>query len=253
MTIVQVLVLAGVGFVSGAMNAVVGGGTFFSFPVLLAIGLPPIAANATSTVALWPASVAASRAYVPELRRARETLLFRSVVAVAGGAAGAFLLLASGDALFSILVPWLIALATLLFTFNRVVRKITKFGGRTNALLVLGLEFLFAVYGGYFGAGVGVLLMAALALGGENDAQAANAQKNLLASCINGAAVVIFIAKGAVLWPVALVVMSGAIAGGYWGARAARLIPADTLRLCVIFAGCVLSVIYFFKAYGGPP
>ena len=250
MSLSEAVLLVGVGLLAGCINAVVGGGTFFSFPVLLALGLPPVAANATSTVALWPASAMAARAYLPELRRVRNVLPVRTFIALVGGTVGAFLLLASGDALFFSLVPWLLAAATLLFAFSKkIVRLVEKFGSRTNAALMLGLEFLFAIYGGYFGAGVGILLMAALALSGESDSQIANAQKNLFATCINGAAVAIFVAKGAVVWPVVVAVMAGAILGGYGGARAARLIPGVWLRTTVIFVGCVLSAIYFRNVY----
>ncbi len=252
MGLTEAFLLVGVGLLSGGINAVVGGGTFFSFPVLLAFGLPPVIANATSTVALWPASAMAARAYLPELKRVREVLLLRAVVAFVGGTVGAFLLLASGNALFFSLVPWLLAGATLLFAFAKpLVRQVAKFSRRANAALMLGLQFLFAIYGGYFGAGVGILFMAALALGGESNAQIANAQKNLLATCINGAAVAIFVARSAVNWPVAIAVMAGAIVGGYCGARAARSIPADWLRVIVIIVGCVLSAIYFRTVYFG--
>lgn len=252
MAIVHLAILFGIGAFSGSINAVVGGGTFFSFPVLLALGLPPVAANATNTVALWPASATAAGAYRAELRLVRDRLLFRSLAAVMGGIIGALLLLASGDALFYRLVPFLLAGATLLFAFSRfVVQRLSHLSRRANAALTLGLALLFSIYGGYFGAGVGILLMAALALGGEQDPQVANAQKNLFGALINGAAIVIFVLRGTVVWNVALTVMVGAICGGYFGARAARLIPATWLRICVIVVGSVLSVIYFRDAYGG--
>jgi uncharacterized membrane protein YfcA len=214
------------------------------------MGLPPISANATNTVGLWPASLMAARTYLPELRAAKDKLFWRSLIAIAGGIVGALLLLASGDALFFRLVPWLILTATLLFAFSRqVVRHLSRLSTRANAALMLVLELIFSVYGGYFGAGVGILLMAAMALAGEHDAQAANAQKNLYGGLINGAAVVIFVVKGVIHWPIALTLIAGAIVGGYLGARVARLIPAAWLRIAVITAGSILTLIYFRSAY----
>jgi uncharacterized membrane protein YfcA len=254
MTLGQIALLAGAGFVAGAANAVVGGGTFFSFPVLLSVGLPPVLANATSTVALWPGSVTAAATYLPELKKVRAGLRPRLAVAALGGAVGAALLLASSNALFFSLVPWLLAIATLLFAFSGgIVKQVAKFaeGHRAYVIFPFVLEFVFSVYGGYFGAGMGVLLMAGLALAGRSDTQSANAQKNLLAVAINGVAAALFIFVGAVRWLAALSVMGGAILGGFTGARVARLIPATWLRGIVIAVGTTLSVLYFVEVYGG--
>ncbi len=246
----EVLLLVAMGFLGGAINALVGGGTFFPFPVLLALGIPPIAANATNTVALWPGIVISSRAYIRELRSVREKLPVRCAVAIVGGAIGAIMLLASGNELFFSLIPWLIGAATLLFAFSGgIVRQVSKLSTGTNAVFMLGLELAFAVYGGYFGAGVGILLMAALAVAGETDPQIANAQKNLLSALINGTAVIIFIIQGAVIWSYAFFVMVGAIPGGYFGARVARAMQKKWLRICVISIGTLLTVIYFQRVY----
>jgi hypothetical protein len=253
MELSQILLLAGAGFAAGAANAVVGGGTFFSFPALLGIGLPPVAANATSTLALWPGSLTASAAYFRELRQARDGLPLRLAVAAAGGVTGALLLLASGNALFFSLVPWLLALATALFAFHTsiqdLVSRIAR-GHPSGVVVPLGLEFVFAIYGGYFGAGLGVLLMAGLALAGFRDAQIANAQKNFLAAGINGVAALLFIVAGAIHWLAAVFVMGGAVAGGFAGAHAARRIPENWLRATVIAAGIGLSIYYFGQVYG---
>ncbi len=254
MTLVQIVLLAGAGFVAGAANAVVGGGTFFSFPVLLSVGLPPVIANATNTVALWPGAVTASTIYLPELKNVRNGLFLRVCVALLGGVTGALLLLASSNVFFFTLVPWLLALATLLFAFSGpIVEFVSRFakGHRSNVIVPLTLEFVFAIYGGYFGAGLGVLLMAGMALAGHSDTQSANAQKNLLAAAINGVAAALFVLVGAVRWLAAFSVMAGAIAGGFAGAHAARLIPAPWLRGIVIAVGTALSALYFAEVYGG--
>lgn len=246
----EILLLAAMGFLGGGINALVGGGTFFTFPVLLALGIPPIAANATNTVALWPGIVMSTRAYIRELHSVREKLPARCAVAVVGGAIGAVMLLASGNELFFSLVPWLLGAATLLFAYSgAIVRQVSKLNTGTNAVFMLGLELAFAVYGGYFGAGVGILLMAALAVTGETDPQIANAQKNLLSALINGTAVIIFIVQGAVIWPYALCVMVGAIPGGYFGSRVARAMPKKWLRICIISVGTLLTAVYFQRVY----
>ncbi len=252
MTLVEILLLVGAGFIAGLANAVVGGGTFFSFPMLLSVGLPPVIANATSTVALWPGAVTASTIYIPELKKVRSGLRLRVIVAVAGGITGAVLLLASSNVFFFKLVPWLLAIATLLFAFSApIVKCVSGFakGHPAQAVLPFVLEFLAAIYGGYFGAGLGVMLMAGLALAGHSDTQSANAQKNLLAAAINGVAAALFIFVGAVRWLAALSVMAGAIAGGFTGAHAARMIPANWLRVIVIAAGTGFSAYYFVQAY----
>lgn len=253
MTPTEIGFLAAAGFVAGAANALVGGGTFFSFPVLLSVGLPPVMANATNTVALWPGAVTASTIYIPELKKVRKGMPLRIVIALAGGVTGAVLLLASSNAFFFSLVPWLLAIATLLFAFSKpIVRSVSAFaqGHRAQIVMPFVLEFLFAIYGGYFGAGLGVLLMAGLALAGHSDTQSANAQKNLLAAAINGIAAALFVALDAVRWAAALCVMAGAIAGGYAGAHAARAIPDKFLRATVISVGAAMSVFYFFEVYG---
>ncbi len=250
MGIAEIILLFGVGALTGAMNAIVGGGTLICFPILLALGLPPVAANATNTIGLWPASVMAAHIYRPELRKVRAHLLSRSLVALAGGTVGAVLLILLGDDVFSQLVPWLILTATLLYGFSgRIVRLMARTGGHLGAGTFLVLEFLFAIYGGYFGAGIGILLMATMALAGERDPQLSNAQKNLMAGLINGAAVVVFIVQGAVVWPVALALIAGALTGGNLGARTARHIPAVWLRICVLAAGTVLTLFYFYRVY----
>jgi uncharacterized membrane protein YfcA len=248
----EIVLLIAIGMFSGSLNAIVGGGTFFTFPLLIGLGLSPIIANATNTVGLWPASMMAAHTYLPELRQARDKLLWRSAVALAGGVVGALLLLQTDEETFRALIPWLIGGATVLFTFSRqIVHRLSSLGTRANAALMLILELAFAVYGGYFGAGVGILLMAALALAGEHDPQVANAQKNLYGGLINGAAIAIFVVQGAVDWAYAAPLIVGAILGGYFGARLARLIPAPWLRRCVITMGVILTAIYFRDAYLG--
>jgi uncharacterized protein len=247
----EIVLLVTVGFLAGTCNALVGGGTLFTFPVLLAAGLPPVIANTTTTVALVPGTFTSAYAYLPELAKVRQKLPWRIAVVTAGGLLGAGLLLASGNSLFFYLVPWLLAVATMLFTFSRrIVKRVTQGSHRKNEIRLLGMEFVSAIYGGYFGAAIGILLLASMALAGEQNLQSANAQRNFLVCFINGIAALLFIFTGSVAWSVALIAMAGAIAGGYFGARVAKRIPNEILRLIITAAGAVFSVYYFVKAYG---
>lgn len=243
--------LVAVGVFAGICNAVVGGGTLFTFPVLIAAGLSPIIANTTTTVALLPGTITSAFAFLPQLANVRKHLASRVFTALAGGLAGAALLLWSGNTVFFYVVPWLLGAATLLFTFSRrfvsAVREANKPRGQWR---LLTMEFGSAVYGGYFGAAIGILLIASMAIAGQDDMQAINAQRNFLVVFINGIAALVFVLRGAVNWPVALVIMAGAIAGGYTGARVAKYLPNSWLRRVVTAAGVFFSLYYFVKAYG---
>ena len=247
----EILLLVTIGFLAGTSNALVGGGTLFTFPVLLAAGLPPVLANTTTTVALVPGTFTSAYAYLPEIRRVRENLPKRIAVATIGGLIGALLLLASGNDLFFYLVPWLLGIATILFTFSRrIVKRVTQDPHRKNETQLLVMEFASAIYGGYFGAAIGILLLAAMALAGEQNMQSANAQRNFLVCFINGVAALVFIVTGSVNWAVAVIVMAGSIVGGYFGARIAKRIPNEVLRFIIATAGAFFTVYYFVKAYG---
>jgi uncharacterized membrane protein YfcA len=248
----EIALLVTIGFLAGISNALVGGGTLFSFPVLLAAGLPPIIANTTAKIALVPGAATSAYAYLPELKGVRETLPLRIAVAVAGGLVGAVLLLVSGNAVFFYFVPWLLTFATLLFTFARpLVRRMRQAAhGRRSERQLLATEFVCAIYGGYFGAAIGIFMLASMALAGEHNTQSANAQRNFLVCFNGGVAALLFVATGAVVWPVALAVMVGSVAGGYAGARMTQLIPGEWLRHIITAAGAIFSVYYFIEAYG---
>ena len=258
MTLWDMLLIGAGGFAAGAVNSMAGGGTFFSFPALLAVGLPPVVANASNSVALWPASLSGAWAYRQELARYRRYLLPMGAASLLGGAAGGLLLLLAGDARFSALIPWLLAFATLLFAFSpqlsRALRQLrpagqSQAGGSHGAGSPVGwgVQLLVSVYGGFFGAGMGILMMASLAIGGHNDVQHINALKNILSAVIYSVTVVTFIVAGAVSWPHTAVMLVTASFGGYWGARMARKIQGPWLRRLVIAVGCALTVYYFYK------
>lgn len=239
------------GLMAGAVNAIAGGGVLFTFPAFLAVGVPPVAASASSAVAVWPGHAAALPAYRDRLRNMRAGLPVRCGIALLGGLAGAALLLLTGDRLFSTLVPWLLLFSTLLFAFGHRLRALlprqSTAGARSAA--ALAAEFAFAVYGGYFGGGLGVLLLAALSLMGHDDLHDANALKNLLGTVISSVAVATFIMAGVVAWGPTLVTLTGAIAGGFMGARLAQRVSATWLRRGVVGIGAVLTIRFFWSAY----
>ena len=259
MTPADLLLIGAGGFAAGAVNAIAGGGTFFSFPALLAIGLSPVVANASNSVALWPASLSGAWAYRQELARYRRYLLPMGAASLLGGAAGGLLLLAAGDARFSVLIPWLLAFATGLFAFSpqlsAALKRMRAPAANTSqgdhgagSPASWGVQLLVSVYGGFFGAGMGILMMASLAIGGHEDVQHINALKNILSAVIYSVTVVTFMVAGAVSWPHTLAMLVTASLGGYWGARMARKIQGPWLRRLVIAIGSALTVYYFYKA-----
>jgi uncharacterized protein len=268
MTIFSAALLFLAALLAGTMNSVAGGGSFFSFPALLFTGVPPIPANATNTVAVWPGSVASAIAYRNELCVPRWLMVILGCSSLAGGLLGALLLLHTPEKTFVKLLPFLLLLATLLFAFSgRITRYLRgHFGRRVNAanpeqaaaegpvvggwMTVLGvglLQLVIATYGGYFGGGIGIMMLATLSLLGMENIHMMNALKTLLASLINGVAVITFILAGAVLWPQAVLMITGAIIGGYGGAYYARRLDPRFVRGFVISVGCAMTVYFFLK------
>jgi uncharacterized protein len=246
------VVVAAAAFAAGLINSIAGGGTLVSFPALLWTGRDPVLANATSTVALWPASLAGVYGFRRELKGGARLFLLFGAPSLLGGVLGAVLLLRTPSETFARLVPFLILFATALLAAQEPIsRKLgrTEDARRTRAWWAGAavFQFLVGVYGGYFGAGIGILMLAALGLLGFTDIHRMNALKNLLAICINGVAAVYFIASGAVIWSDVLVMTFAAIAGGYTGARLAYRLGRRFVRLAVIVIGLVMSVSLFFK------
>jgi hypothetical protein len=252
------LLLFAAGLAGAAVNAVAGGGTFITFPALLVTGVPAIVANASNAVAIWPGRLLAIAAYRRELARQLERSLWVGIVAVAGGVVGAWALLQSSDKGFLRTVPWLLLMASLLQLFDRPLQRyfsVGHVGGRPSRRLYVGLAaaiFLISAYGGFFGGGYGVILMPFLALSGVRDMQELNALKNLLVTLVTGVAVAIFAASGTIAWSGTLVMMAGALIGGYAGGALARRLPADLLRVVIIVFGFGLSAWYFWDVYLRP-
>lgn len=256
MQLTDALLVAGGAFLAGGMNAMAGGGTFFSFPAMLMAGVPPVAANASNTVALWPASLSSAWAYRREAMRHGRWAALLAVVSVIGGLLGGLLLLAISNETFMRLIPWLLLVATTLFAFSAQVGRLIRWikahmkiapadqpGSAGGALFQLAV----AIYGGFFGAGMGILTLAALSIQGFEDMQEINALKNLTSAMNYTVAAATFIIAGAISWPHTLVALVTAAIGGYVGAAFARKLPAIWLKRLVIAVGASLTVIYFIK------
>ncbi len=249
MTIQTMMFLVGIGVFGGAWNALAGGATLFTFPALMAAGLPPVVANATNYLAMLPSNAAALPAYRRELADVGPVIIPLVVVSGLGAIAGSLLLLVSGQAVFEALIPALVLLATGLFAFGERLRKVmvdSLNGSSTNTVLY-GALFVFSIYGGYFGAGLGIILLAIVQIMGFSSFHVANSLKNLLATSFTVLSIGVFGVSGLIAWPEAGVVMCGSTFGGYFGARCARLVNEKYLRIAVIAFGVVLSVAYFVK------
>lgn len=252
MTVWDIVLLVLAGLAGGTTNALAGGATFFTFPAMLAIGLPPVVANASNCVALWPASLVAALAQVREIMGERRLLLPLMLVSVVGGVAGALLLLNTSDQAFLLLVPFLLLAATLLFALSPRLLPLLRAQATGHVSFgpgKLALMTLCAVYGGYFGAGIGIMMIAGLSLAGIDNVRVANALKNLLSGVINGVAVLVFVFSGIVAWKAALIMLAGAVLGGALGGRLAGVIPVKLLRLMVITIGSFLTVWYFWQVW----
>ena len=255
LTYLMALVLFGAGIAAGVCNALAGGGTLISFPVFLACGLPPVVANASNAVAVWPGHALASIGYRRELQRFSGELLPASLTAVAGGSAGALLLTFIGNAAFVKLIPILLAAATALFAFGPSMQRwlAGRFAPQSGLKHIgpvghVGI-LVFSLYGGFFGAGLGVMLISGLLLLGVHDTQHNNALKNLLATAVTSIAVVVLAGSGLIAWPQTLVAFAGALVGGLWGSRLARLLSPAHLRVIIIALGTVLSLYFAHKYY----
>ncbi len=242
--------------IAGTLNALAGGGSFISFPALLFLQVPAVTANSTNTVALWPGLVASTISYLKRLNAPPRLLVPLLVTSVVGGGAGAMLLLKTPQHTFLRLVPWLLLGGTLLFSFGNSIRAIA---GKTavvdnlrhtsrKAIMASSIaQLLVAIYGGYFGAGIGFMTLGMLAMLGMRDVHAMGAIRTLLAAAINAAAVVTFIAAGAVLWPQCTVMIAGSLAGGWFGAHYAQKADPRKVRGFVIGVGFAMSAYFFVK------
>jgi len=269
---VSSVLLFAVAFVGGALNAVAGGGSFLTLPTLLYAGVAPVAANATSTLAMWPASLASALAYREEIGRARAWMLRLGAISLAGGLLGGLLLVGTSDESFVRLLPWLMLVAATTFSFGGRLTALARDrrgqgvpatdtavmvpdGNRPSGaihevhvpLWTLPLQLLIATYGGYFGGGMGIMMLAAMAVAGMTDMHEMNALKVVLAIAINGVALLAFVISGSIAWAPGLVMVVGGIAGGYAGAALARRVSGRLVRAIVIVVAWGMTAYFFVR------
>jgi len=246
--IAELLLFLAAGVLGGAVNVAAGGAKLFVFPILLSAGLPPVAANATGTVALWPAQVPGVLVFRRSLSEEPAGLWLDSVIAMIGGGLGAFALLGFGEGVFVRLVPLFLGVAVTAILFgDRLARLAARWRDTAGGpWLARGLVLLCGVYAGYFGAGLGFMLLAAIMLAGGGAIHTVNARKNLLAVCANTAAVVPLALSGLVAWTAAAAVVIGGLAGGYAGARIIKRLPERPLKWAIAILGTGLTLHHLF-------
>jgi uncharacterized protein len=233
-----------------SLNAVAGGGSFVTFPSLLFAGVGPIEANATSTIALWPGAIASAWGYRRDIAADRRAVAILAAVSVAGGLCGALLLLKTPEQQFKALIPYLLAFATILFAASGPITARARAampGAPDNRhLAVVGIvQFVVAVYGGYFGGGIGIMMLAAFAFMDLGNIHSMNGLKAVFGAVINGAAVVTFVAARLIVWKFAAIMIVASILSGYFSARIARTLRPDAVRWLVIAVGTIMTI-YFF-------
>ena len=248
-------------FIAGGLNAVAGGGSFISFPTLIFTGVSPIAANATNNTALWVASLASAGAYRRDLDVERRTMLILSIVSLVGGLLGSILLLYTSADIFKKLIPYLLLLATVVFifgeSFKQWLQSFDRFSSReappkdspTSPPLVYLIiaQLIVAIYGGFFGAGIGILMLASLTFFNIKNIHAMNALKTWLGTCINGIAIVPFIFAGIIAWHQAILMAVGGALGGYFIANFARQIPSKIIRQFVSIVAISMTIYFFVR------
>ncbi len=250
MTFLEFLTLSAVGCTAGAINAVAGGGTLLTFPVLLMLGTPPVLANATSTVGLVIGTAGSILGFRGQLQAIRAMLWSFVPVCLVGAAIGSWLLTQTSDDQFSKLIPFLVLFTTVLFFLQGLLRK-SATEGRSKALwFSIVLQLPVAIYGAFFGAGMGILMLASFGFMGMTNIHEMNALKNLLGSLINVIAAVWFISVGMVNWPQALALTAGAFIGYYLGAHFSQRISPQKVRHLITAIGLIISAVMFWKQFG---
>lgn len=244
------------GIAAGAINAVAGGGTFIAFPTMVFTGVPPLAANASCSLSVWPAAVASVYAYRKQLLETKHLLPVMLTAGIIGGAIGSTLLLNTSEQHFSEMIPWLMLLATLVFIFGKPFNRwLEHYLGKhpssaaVRTWLSRLLQLAVAVYGGYFGAGMGILTLAVLQVLGLNHIHTMNALKITISTAINTISVIIFVFVGIIWWPQSIIMLLGGIIGGYWGARIALGVSPEVVRGIVMVVAVATTLWFFIKQY----
>jgi len=252
MTLVTAAFLFAVGIIAGFINALAGGSGFLAFPAFIAIGLPPISANASAFVSLAPANIVGFAANIPALKEAHHSLLLRSAIAIAGGVLGSLILISTGSQAFQRAVPWLLTIATLLFALGPWLKTRLEqsygFEGRRFPLVLYGFEFVICIYGGYFGLGMGIVMLAIYELLGQDNILVANAVKNFVITLVTLIGILLFAAAGLIAWMPAFIMGAGTAVGGYVSTLLALRVSRRLLRNFILLWAVVLTV-YAFATY----
>ena len=246
----DILLIAGAGLVAGTMNAIAGGGSFVTLPALMAAGVPPLNANASSTVALVPSALASAYAYRHDFQ-GFEGVSFRvmALLSVLGGACGAILLLVTPQSVFAILVPFLLLFGTLAFAFGRQAGAWLRQRVHITPRMMLACQFVLGVYGGYFGGAVGIMMLAAWSLLTSASIAAMQPARNLLNSAMNATATILFVAGGLVFWRQTFILFGGAIIGGYFGAHYGRKIDPAKARIVISGLNACMTALVFWRTF----
>ncbi|MGI1691578.1 sulfite exporter TauE/SafE family protein [Thermoanaerobacter uzonensis] len=236
---------------AGATNAIAGGGTLITFTALVWVGINPLSANITNTVALWTGSVTGAWAFKERLYQTKELLRFLTLPSLLGGILGAYLLMITPHKVFNFIVPFLVLFATAVLALNDRIHKFNLNGDRgeikSSLVIVFILQFLTSLYGGYFAAGIGILMLATLGIAGITDIHTANGIKNLLSLFINITSGLVLLFSGKVVWPFAFILMIGFALGGYWGAKVSQRFDNKKVKNFVVLWGIALAIAFWVR------
>ena len=248
MTIFELSLLVSASFVAGIINSIAGGGSFLTFPALVFSGVPTIAANATSAVAVFPGYLSGALGFSKELKEyPKSKFLLLIILSIMGGIGGSLLLLITPASVFSYIIPWLLGFATLLFAFGDFVGKWAKKNSNSNGITGNLATLIVCIYGGYFNGGLGIVLLALFSTLGLRDIHLMNGLKNIMSFALSAASVVTFAIAGIVFWQQAFIMMIAATIGGYFGVVVARKLSKNTIRVIIVLIGLIMTIIFGMK------
>tara|TARA_B100001059_G_C17800255_1_gene565714 strand:- start:1186 stop:1935 length:750 start_codon:yes stop_codon:yes gene_type:complete len=248
MTIFELSLLVSASFIAGIINSIAGGGSFLTFPALVFSGVPTIAANATSAVAVFPGYLSGALGFSKELKKyPKSKFLLLIILSIMGGIGGSLLLLITPASVFSYIIPWLLGFATLLFAFGDFVGKWAKKNSNSNGITGNLATLIVCIYGGYFNGGLGIVLLALFSTLGLRDIHLMNGLKNIMSFALSAASVVTFAIAGIVFWQQAFIMMIAATIGGYFGVVVARKLSKNTIRVIIVLIGLIMTIIFGMK------
>ena len=248
MTIFELSLLVSASFIAGIINSIAGGGSFLTFPALVFSGVPTIAANATSAVAVFPGYLSGALGFSKELKEyPKSKFLLLIILSIMGGIGGSLLLLITPASVFSYIIPWLLGFATLLFAFGDFVGKWAKKNSNSNGITGNLATLIVCIYGGYFNGGLGIVLLALFSTLGLRDIHLMNGLKNIMSFALSAASVVTFAIAGIVFWQQAFIMMIAATIGGYFGVVVARKLSKNTIRSIIVIIGLIMTLIFGMK------